>query len=53
MLDLLQRLDQEDRQRLAPAFARRGREGHRGRRFRDMRREATSPPAEAAAPAEG
>lgn len=35
MLDLLQRLDQEDRQRLAPAFARRGREGHRGRRFRD------------------
>lgn len=53
MLDLLQRLDQEDRQRLAPAFARRDREGHRGRRFRDMRREAHSPPAEAAAPAEG
>ena len=53
MLDLLQRLDQDDRQRLAPAFARRGREGHRGRRFRDMRREEPSPPAEAPTAAEG
>lgn len=31
LLDLMERLDQADRQRLAPGLARRGRDGHRGR----------------------
>ena len=53
MLDLLQRLDQEDRQRLAPALARRDREAGPGRRFRDRGREESPPPAEVAAGPEG
>lgn len=54
MLDLLQRLDREDRQRLAPAFARRGREGGHRRRFRDGRHGDAPPSAEApASPVEG
>lgn len=45
MLDLLERLDREDRQRLAPALARRGRDGAHRRRLRDMRRgERGAPP---------
>lgn len=54
MLDLLERLDQDDRQRLAPAFARRGRERGHHRRFRDGRGPETPPTAEApASPVEG
>ena len=44
MLDILERLDQEDRQRLAPGLARRGREGRPGSRFRDRRRDEGPPP---------
>ena len=51
MLNLLERLDREDRQRLAPALARRGRDGGPRRRFRERddgaaavsQREATAP----------
>lgn len=53
MLDLLQQLDQEDRQRLAPALARRGRDGRPGRRFHDRRRELGPSSAPSSAPAEG
>lgn len=52
MLDLLERFDQEDRQRLAPALARREREGGRRHRLRDMRRDERVAPPEAGAPAQ-
>ena len=51
LLDLMEGLEQQDRQRLAPGLARRGRDGRRGRRHDDGRR--APPPAEVAAPQNG